>query len=110
MAYLLTLVLPITLVTGDILQMLVIIDMLFAHESNGLRNNLLGQTYLTCNLNGERATGLPNRQLEQRTKLPTVVEHGPIDNTIGILGKMLEIGIVRGDDPIGAVIVEFRQH
>ena len=48
--YILALVLPVSLVTYNILQVLVGIDIVTAYNLCGVLNDILGQTYLACYL------------------------------------------------------------
>ena len=48
--------------------------------------------------------------MEERLHLRTVVEHGAVDDSLVVLGKLLEVVVVRGDDAEGAAVVDALQH
>ena len=56
--HILTLVLPVTLVTYNILKIFVGIDIITTYNTGGILNDILRQTYLPGYLNGKRAAGI----------------------------------------------------
>ena len=110
LADVLALLLPVALVAHDVLQVLVALDIVVAYDVRGIGNDLLGKPYLAGNLHSKRATRLPNLELEEWLHLGAVVEHGAVDDALVVLGKLLEVMVVRGDDAKGASVVDALQH
>ena len=110
LVYLLSFVLPVALVAADVLQILVGRHIFAPHDVGCLGNDLFGQTYLACYLDGKRAAGVAYAQLEQRLHLLAVVEHGSVHYTLSILCILLEVLIVCGDDSEGFLGIKPFQH
>ena len=102
--------LPIALVAHDILQILVALYIIAAHDVAGPPNHLFGQSYLAGYLDGERAAGASNGQLEERPHLVAVVKHGTVGYTIVTVGKMLQVLVVGGDDRPGLMPAELIEY
>ena len=92
--HVLSLVFPIAAVAHDVEQVFVHIDVVAAHNLGRLVNDLLRQARLTGNLDGERTAGIAHRQLEQRLHVLAVIEHRPVDHTVGLVGKMFQVLVV----------------
>ena len=97
------LVFPVTLVANDVLQIFVALDVVGAHDVAGLAYHLFGESYLARNLDGKRAAGATYGELEQRLHLVAVVEHGAVGHALVLVGEVLEVLVVRGDDAPGSV-------
>ena len=104
------LVFPVTLVANDILQILVALDVVGAHDVAGLAYHLFWESYLARNLDGKRAAGATYGELEQRLHLVAVVEHGAVGHALVLVGEVLEVLVVRGDDAPGSVGKKFPQY
>ena len=102
----LALALPVALVAYDVLQVLVHVDVVCTDRLADFADDLLGQTNLAGDLNGEGATRATNREAEERAHLVAVIEHCPVDKASMLLGVSLEVLIVGGDDTEGASIIE----
>ena len=102
-------ILPITFVPSDVLELFVVVDMLLAHEVGCIPDDLFAQTYLTRYLDSKRATGLSDGELEERTHSASVIEHSAVDDTGGLLRKMLEVRIVCRDDTEDAALHQLAQ-
>ena len=88
------------------MQVLVHVDVVCTDRLADFADDLLRQTDLAGDLNGEGATRATNREAEERAHLVTVIEHGPVDEASMLLGISLEVLIVRGDDTEGTSIIE----
>ena len=86
--------------------MLIIVDMLLADEVGGVGDDGFGESDVAGYLHGETAACLSDGELEEGAHLPTVVEHGAVDDGGCLLGEVLEVGIVGGDDAKSALADE----
>ena len=68
------------------------------------------QTDLACYFDGKRTARLSDLQTEERLQSVAVVEHGAVDDAVGVGGKVFQVGVVRGDEPKCAADVEFFEH
>ena len=89
---------PIAFVASDVEQILVGIDILTTHEFRSIGNHLLGNANLASNLDCETASRIAYLQLEKRCHLLPVVEHGAVHHSRRVLGKVLEVLVVRRDN------------
>ena len=80
--------------------------MLRTYFISSISYQIFGQTYFTGNLNGKGRTRIANLQLKQGLQVLTVVQHGAVHNPFGIFGKMLEVGIMSGDNAKSFIPVE----
>ena len=106
---LLSLLFPVTLVSADVLKVLVHVDIVAADNLLGSLNNVLWQTYLVGNLDGKRAARVTNLKLEERAESVAVIEHSSVDNARSLFGKMLQVGEVGGDDTIDLCLIELAE-
>ena len=105
----LALALPVTLVAHDVLEVLVRIDILLSHDVGRILDDRLGDAYLAGYLHGETASRITYLQLEECLHLVAVIKHGPIHHPLVVIGKMLQVLVVRGDDPESTAAVELAQ-
>ena len=105
----LSLAFPVTLVAHDVLQILVALDVLRTHNLRRIFNHFLGDACLAGNFDGKRRAGLSDGQLVEGLHLMAVVEHGPIDHAFMVVGKMLQVLIVGGDDTESVLLPELFQ-
>ena len=103
-------VFPIALVAHDVLQVFVRVDVVAPHDGGGIGYYILGQAYFAGDLYGKRASGITYLELEERLHQVSVVEHGAVDHSLVVLGKMLQVLIVGGDDAKRPLLVETAQH
>ena len=87
-------VFPITLVSHNILQVFVTLNIIGTHYLRRITNHLVGNACLTSNLDSKRTARTAYLQLEKGLHLMAVVKHGTINHTLMVVGKMLQILIV----------------
>ena len=75
-------VFPIAFVAHNVLQILVALYIVFAHNARCGLYYLFGQPYFACNLDGKRTSWLSDRQREEGLHLLPVVEHGSIGHAL----------------------------
>ncbi len=85
------LIVPVAAVAGYVEQVTVHLDIFTSH-------NLLGFGYyrrikagFACDLKSKRTSGIAYRQFEERFHLLPVVEHGAVDESLGVFSKMLKV-------------------
>ena len=105
----LALAFPVTFVAYDVLQVFVALDIVLAYNVGGVLDDFLRQTGLAGYLDGKRGTGLTDTELEQGLHLVTVVEHRTVDNTLVVVGEMLQVLIVGGNHAEGFLLPELLQ-
>ena len=101
---------PVTFVACDVKQVFVGIDVFSAHKLRGIGYHLLGNAYLAGYLYGEAAARVAYLQLEECGHLLAVVEHGTVHHSLRVLGKVLEVLVVRRDDAKGTFLHEALQY
>ena len=106
LVYVVTLVFPVFAVAHDVEQILVHVDVVAAHNLARLVDDLCRQTRLAGNLDGKRTAGIADGQLEEGLHELPIVEHGAIDNARSLVGKLLEVLVVRGNDAHDPLVVE----
>ena len=106
----LSLVFPVALVACDIQQIFVGIHIVLTHESRCIGNDILGYARLARYLHGKAAARIAHLQLEERLHLLPVVEHRTVYHAWSILGKVLEVLVVRGDYTKGSPAHEALQN
>ena len=65
-------------------------------------DNILGQAYLACNLNGKRATWLTLLKLKEWADVLHIEHHSTIGNTIGTRCIIFDIRVVGGNHTIAS--------
>ena len=94
--HVLSLVLPVALVAHDVLQVFVALYVVGAHDVARLAYHLVGYARLACNLDGERRSRLTDGELEERSHLVAVVEHGAVGYAVVRVGVVLQVLVVGG--------------
>ena len=108
--YRLALALPITLITHDVLQILVALYIIRTDNITRVTYYLLGDTCLARYLNGKRAARPSDGKLEECPHLLSVIEHRGIHHVIVALGKVFQILIVRRYHSPCFLVTELFQH
>ena len=101
---------PVPLIAYDILQILITLDIVGAHDIRGVFNHLLWYACLPSDLDGERRAGLSDGQLEEGLHFMTVVEHRPVHYAWMILGKVLQVLVMGGYNGECLFLPELLQH
>ena len=102
--------LPIALVADDVLQILVGVDVVLADDFAGILDHLLGDAGLSGYLDGKRAARIADGKAEERLHQLAVVEHGAVHDALRLLGEVLQVLVVGGDDAERPFLVEDLQH
>ena len=84
--------------------------MLLAHQIDGMPDHALAEPGLPRYLYGKRAAGLPDGELEERLHRATVIQHSAVDDAGRLFRKMLEVGVVGGDDAEHAFLHQLAQY
>ena len=108
--YLLPLAFPVSLVSHNVLQVLVALDVIRAHYLAGILDNLLRKTGLAGYLYGKRAAGLTYGKLKEGAHLLAVVEHGTVNHHGVGIGIMLQVLIMGGNDAPRLVFAKLLEH
>ena len=106
LTYALALGLPVALVTDNVLQVLIHVDVLAAYLLGDLGDDVLWEADLAGDLDGEGAPRAPDGEAEEGAHLVAVVEHGAVDEPGMVLGVGLEVLVVRRDDAEGPLVIE----
>ena len=106
----LALAFPITLVAYDVLKVFVALDVFAAHQIACIAYHLFWDAALAGNLYGKRTARTADFQLEERAHLVPVVEHRTIGHTVVVVGEMLQVLVMGGDDSPGLVLPQLPQH
>ena len=101
---------PVFSVASYVEEIFVHIDVVTAHYLRCLADNLGGDAYFSCYFYGKRAAGVAHRELEKRLHVLTVVEHGAVNQSVGVVGIVFEVLIVSGDDAEHAFVVDLMQN
>ena len=101
---------PVTFVTDNVLEVFVALNIVGAHDLRGVPDDLLRQSDLARYLDSKRTARPSDGQLEERTHLVTVVEHGTVDDTLVRVGEMFEVLIVGGDHCPSLFLTELLKH
>lgn len=99
-------VFPIPLVSYDVLQVLVRVDVLFAHQFGSIGYYFLRNTYLAGDFHSERTARIADLQLEQGLHVLAVVEHGSVHYALMVLGEVFQVLVMCRDDAEGLFLVE----
>ena len=102
--------LPVTLITDNVLQILVTLDVFAAHDFRCIGDDILGQAYLTGNLHSKRTARITYLQLEKGLHQVTVVKHGTVHHTFMVFGKMFQVLVMGRNDTEGHFLIEPFQH
>ena len=108
--YILALVLPVSLVADDVLQILVALDVFRAHYIRSLLDYLFRQSDLSRNFDGEGRAWSADGKLEEGLHLVAVVKHRAVYHALVTISKMLQVLIVGGDDAVSLLLAELVEH
>ena len=97
------------LVGLQLLQLLFEVEDGATHMLRGAVEQRLRETHVLGYLKGERAAGQTHPQLVERTHLRGVEQHGAVDNRLVLVGQLLEVGVMGGDDTQRATLAELFQ-
>ena len=106
----LSLVLPVSLVSHDVLQVLVALDVLGTDDVGSLLDDFLRQSYLAGDLDGKRRTGATDGELEECLHLVAVIEHCSVCHALMTVGEVLQVLVVGGDDTVCPLLAESVEH